>query len=497
MIVLHCFNLPYDEISLHLAYYALMGVTHILISPPCLTADIPDWFGRYQPLHYFIIAGPLGNKQQLQNLCKAASLKNISIVADLVLNHMAGIRHNNNSLNFCELKTLQSHSQWKEIQNQYKTLPDDLQQTFPMYTILHPLVKRNFLFTSRDFHINPKITNWDDSHAVMYGTLGTLPDLNQDSANVFTMQSRYMDFLVDIGITSIRLDAVKHMPPLYVSAIIKSFQNSLTTRNLLNKSCFVLCEHIPNSSFLKEVMPYIDAFNAKITDKNKDGCDDTKFDISGITLNIKFYDFPLMNKFASYILTPDVFIPDEKSIHHYNEPNIMRMIDNKNEQNCFTSSQSMPFICNHDIVHNTCFANWYISKSEDKKMAYILLMFLTNRDDLYIFNDNLGGSAYKDEIYMNQDLIKLLTFRKSLTHRSIYTTIKNIDNTIYVGRINRNAFFILNNSPSYPFVFRTEKLKNTLQATQFKNIFDNTTLNLLTDATFNIPPTASYLFVSV
>lgn len=455
---LHLFNAKYTDIMKSLENYSQIGVTHILISPPCLTISSKEWWARYQPLHYLIIDGPLGTKDQLQLLCKTANQYQIGIVADVVLNHTATFNYNGKSLNVPSIEAIAAHNS-SSITKQYNSLPNE-------YKVM---------FTENDFYKNDTIKNYDDRHQVLYGKLGKLMDLDQSSPRVMEMQIQYLKLLVQIGITGIRLDAVKHMPELYISQMIRIFERELISKysSIPTLSCVVMEIICTTNTIDRDITPYI-------------------FSNQTCKIPIIYYDFPFMNNLACYILDDNVYLqPIANPEYQVATKELLKFYSNNN---------MMSFITNHDIVYNDCFKHWLIVKPLDKRMAYIVSLFFTNIQNFYIFNDNVPGTAYYDEIN-SPDLIKLLQFRKanpSLKLSPLVKFNKSIENKIYMGKLTDRAFFIINNdkytynlTPSWPQ--KTYDIEDGI----YLDIFTDSKLEIKKEKgmTFNIQPSNSHLFI--
>lgn len=491
---LHCFNLPFKTIQNNLNFYSNQGITHLLISPPNLTLPGSEWWGRYQPIHYFIIAGPLGNKDELISLCSEANKYNISIVADLVLNHMSSKSNNSNSLNFPLLKTLQNHKLWSEIKKQYDTLPVHLQKTFPMSG------SNNYLFTADDFHPEKNIEDYTNRKQVLYNQLGNLLDLNQDSMNVYTMQTMYIDFLVSLGITSVRFDAIKHMPAGYLANLVLQFQQSLIKyKKCIPDNSYALLEHIPNN--VNDIFIYLNAVKG-LPYTDVDGTE-LKYVVpkDAIKVKVLFYDFPLMSKISSYVL-PQVVWKNGSKDFVYNE-NIADII-NPPKDSFVPYDNSMAFITNHDIIHNDCFGGWLMRDKLEKRMAYVIMFFGRKYNNVFIHSDNYVN-AYTNELLdeknNNAELVKILQLRKSLSVSNFWT-LANMNNILYIGQVSESCFFVINNNEKFSYDISSSwpnwKYLPAISAGKYKDIFDGVEINVLNGVLkekLTIPPNTTLLFV--
>ena len=86
------FNQPFTRVRGSLKRLQAFGFTHVLVSPPQKSHPSRAWWARYQPVDYRFIEGPLGSGSQLEELCREASARGLTIVADAVLNHMCNDR---------------------------------------------------------------------------------------------------------------------------------------------------------------------------------------------------------------------------------------------------------------------------------------------------------------------------------------------------------------------------------------------------------------------
>jgi alpha-amylase len=186
------FDFPYRQIMAELPTLAAAGFGAIQISPPQLSNG-DAWWGRYQPLDYRVVDGPLGDETALRALVSAARQRNIRINADLVLNHMANLGRNFD-LNYP---------------------PGWVRERYGV----------GGLFSPWDFHDPYCIVDWNDPGHVRYGRLcgggddPGLPDLRQDSPWALQVHRDFLRKLNDIGIEGYRVDAVKHMEPGYFNAL--------------------------------------------------------------------------------------------------------------------------------------------------------------------------------------------------------------------------------------------------------------------------------------
>lgn len=89
--IFHAFNRTFNDIKLSLPTLSEAGFKSVQTSPvqqPKSSGS--EWYFLYQPCSFYIAkSSPLGTKEELQDLCEEADKYNISIICDMVLNHMA------------------------------------------------------------------------------------------------------------------------------------------------------------------------------------------------------------------------------------------------------------------------------------------------------------------------------------------------------------------------------------------------------------------------
>lgn len=87
--IVQVFNQPFRRVESSLPRLQRLGFTHVLVSPPQKSHASRSWWGRYQPVDFRMIEGPLGDREDLERLCRAASQRGLAIMADAVLGHMS------------------------------------------------------------------------------------------------------------------------------------------------------------------------------------------------------------------------------------------------------------------------------------------------------------------------------------------------------------------------------------------------------------------------
>lgn len=230
-VILQLFNWPFQMITEEMPLLAELGYGQIHVSPPNLTISSDQWWGRYQPVDYRLIDGPLGNEAQFKAMIDTAHQYGIRILIDVVLNHTAN-------------------------------------ESFPSSPSATRLVEQlGPLFTPQDYHPEACITDYNNPFQVrrnrLCGAPGDrgLPDLDHSSPRVLAAQKAFVDKLINLGVDGFRIDAMKHIDPDYFHRLFTPEQR---------KKFYFFGEVITESQhFDRDLAPYIQA---------------TSF---------SFYDFPL------------------------------------------------------------------------------------------------------------------------------------------------------------------------------------------------------------
>ncbi|NVJ51861.1 MAG: alpha-amylase [Gammaproteobacteria bacterium] len=207
-VILHAFNWHYDEVTEQASTIAAMGYKHVLIVPPVKSARFGcAWWQRYQPQDYRVIDHCKGNKQSLVRMINTLNQYDISVYADVILNHMANERGNSQSFPGSDaLASYQSNAAYWQQQQLFGNL-------------------ENGLLSANDFHQPGQcIQNYNDVGDVQWNRLcggngdPGLPDLT-DNSWVIWQQRQYLLALKGLGIKGFRLDAAKHMSLAHIQQV--------------------------------------------------------------------------------------------------------------------------------------------------------------------------------------------------------------------------------------------------------------------------------------
>ncbi|BCZ45695.1 alpha-amylase [Clostridium gelidum] len=172
--ILHAFDWSFTAIKNELPNIAAAGFKSVQVSPVQGTKDsIKDsskWWLLYQPTNQSIGNAQLGTYDDFKSLCTEADKYNISIIVDVVMNHMA----NNGNADQLDSK-----------------VDSSFQNT-------------NF------YHNLGQCSNWNSRHDVTQLGIG-MPDLNTQNSEVQSKAITFLNQCVDAGADGFRFDAAKHI----------------------------------------------------------------------------------------------------------------------------------------------------------------------------------------------------------------------------------------------------------------------------------------------
>lgn len=186
-VILHAFGWKFKQIESQLPYIAEAGFKSVQTLPvQTPKSNGSAWWAYYQPLSFSIAEStPLGTKDDLISLCTEAEKYNISIIVDVVFNHMANI-----------------------ADGQYEA--DGTPKVYPGVESYEPYIYQHRNDASNPtFHHNKNATG--SGAETQFYQYGDLPDLNTGNTYV---QNRCYEFLkecIDAGVDGFRFDAAKHI----------------------------------------------------------------------------------------------------------------------------------------------------------------------------------------------------------------------------------------------------------------------------------------------
>ncbi|WP_445365198.1 alpha amylase C-terminal domain-containing protein [Microbulbifer sp. ANSA001] len=217
----HLFEWSWNDIASECEnFLGPKGFDAVQISPPNEHISLSTWWARYQPVTYTNLTSRSGTEQELQSMINRCHAAGVKVYADAVINHTAAWNGGG---------TGWGGTQW--------TLLD------------HPE------FSYNDYHSDCTINNYNDANHVWSCRLSGLPDLDTGSSYVQGKLAGYLSKLKGMGIDGFRIDAVKHMSPSDLHAIVNQAGNP-----------WVFSEVIGAAGEASEIQPYNYTFLGSVTE---------------------------------------------------------------------------------------------------------------------------------------------------------------------------------------------------------------------------------------
>jgi len=165
------------------------GYRAVCVDPPLEHKKGSAWYVKYQPVSHQLISQG-GTPEEFKDMIHRCHAAGLEVYADLLLNHMASGEG---------VGTAGTH-----------------------YT------RRNFsLFSPSDFHEPCALDDWTDRRKMQTCDLLGLPDLDTGAAGVRTKLIGLLQYLSDLGLDGIRVDAARHMSASDLRAILSPVTGSL------------------------------------------------------------------------------------------------------------------------------------------------------------------------------------------------------------------------------------------------------------------------------
>jgi alpha-amylase len=193
-VIVQLFNWRFDDIKAVFPTLKTLGYSHVHVSPPQESnGHVWQWWGRYQPVDFNTIDGPLGSEPAFQQMNAAADTpaSKMDIVVDVVLNHTVDINEQP-SPPFIVMSGNQVSS-----------------ETFPQFDPQH-------------FHNQCHIT---DANLSTYQTCwlgGNLADLKTTDSHVRQVAKNYLKKLANLSADGFRFDAAIHIEPGFYSDVLSA-----------------------------------------------------------------------------------------------------------------------------------------------------------------------------------------------------------------------------------------------------------------------------------
>jgi alpha-amylase len=196
-VIVQLFNWPFTRITEVLPELKRLGYSHVHVSPPQQSNErVLTWWGRYQPIDFSFIKGPLGTEEEFRQMNAAADQLDIEIIADVVLNHTI------------DLTDVPEGSVTFNPATGEMIIYD-----FPLFgpSDFHPRCSID------DSNLNSVRNCWLDNRNA---------DLKTETTRVRDIARTYLKKLVDLGVDGFRFDAAKHIEPDFFADVLAAVPNT-------------------------------------------------------------------------------------------------------------------------------------------------------------------------------------------------------------------------------------------------------------------------------
>lgn len=302
-IILHAFNWKYEDIKNNLEAIKNAGYKMVQTSPVQQPkSGGARWEFFYQPVSFSIgDSSPLGNKEDLKELCEEAEKEGISIICDIVFNHLATA--GGNDIN--GLPTIDP-----EIENYEPYIYNHQDECFHHY----------------------KATDVSGSGNVTMYYPG-LPDLNTANEVVQERSLALLKECIDVGVDGFRFDAAKHIEtpedPNYASSFwVNTLEKAKTYyHEKTNQDLFVYGEILNEVDGGRDLSLYTKYM--KVTDNGYIGSGvynaaALKAKNASLAVNAQYGKKPT-NKIVTWVESHDTFATDGYKYLGLDETRIARM----------------------------------------------------------------------------------------------------------------------------------------------------------------------------
>jgi alpha-amylase len=189
-VIVQLFNWRFDDIRREIPRLRKLGYSHIHVSPPQKSNEqIREWWGRYQPVDFTRIEGPLGNEAEFRAMTTAAAENGIQILVDVVLNHTVDINE----------------------------APPGLVQLNGNRVVAEGFPQ----FEPEDFHDRCEAGDEGDTVQRCW-LLNTLLDLRTESSHVRQVAKDYLRKLARLGAAGYRFDAARHIESDFYAEVLSA-----------------------------------------------------------------------------------------------------------------------------------------------------------------------------------------------------------------------------------------------------------------------------------
>lgn len=203
-VIVQLFNWRFNDIKAIIPELKTLGYSHIHVSPPQKSNELVwQWWGRYQPIDYSKIEGPLGNESEFLQMNQVADANDLQIIVDVVANHTVDVNEQPNP--------------------PFIVLNNDgfvSQETFPQ-------------FGPNDFHKRCAVGGGSRDQACWLSF--DLADLKTETSHVRNVIKEYLSKLDDLGVDGYRFDAALHIEPSFFSEVLSVVPGKLAFGEIIKE----------------------------------------------------------------------------------------------------------------------------------------------------------------------------------------------------------------------------------------------------------------------
>ena len=218
-VIVQLFNWTFDDVKAVIPTLKVLGYSHVHVSPPQKSNEhVWQWWGRYQPVDYGIIAGPLGSETAFQQMNVVADTNDMDIIVDVVLNHTVDIT----------------------------------EQPSPPFIVMSGNIVSSETFPEFDpqhFHERCNISSPSAEQTCWLNN--NLADLKTTDSHVRQVGKDYLEKLVSLGADGFRFDAAIHIEPEFYSTVLSAVPGKFAFGEIIKNhpSHFAAWVTIPEMDF--------------------------------------------------------------------------------------------------------------------------------------------------------------------------------------------------------------------------------------------------------
>jgi alpha-amylase len=218
-VIVQLFNWKFDDVKAVIPTLKALGYSHVHVSPPQKSNEhVWQWWGRYQPVDYGTIAGPLGSEAAFQQMNAVADANDMNIVVDVVLNHTVDI-------------TEQPNPPFIIMSGNFVS-----SETFPQFDPQH-------------FHERCAVSGPGNEQTCWLSN--NLADLKTTDNHVRQVAKDYLVKLANLGADGFRFDAAIHVEPDFYSEVLSAVPGKFAFGEIIKNhpSHFAAWVAIPQMDF--------------------------------------------------------------------------------------------------------------------------------------------------------------------------------------------------------------------------------------------------------